>query len=169
MKSIVLLLLSLFLIAQCAEPESQSPPVEPPPQGPVDPGNSSGEKLTLYLFSAPWCESCNQELPEVNRILRGQIRSVLDRLSVQVHVVSGKTPAQPATQKVADEYKASLGFSYDFIADRFCKFYRKFYDAANCEIPAAVVTRQNGDVLRAFTPGRFTPVELTDFIKENLK
>jgi thiol-disulfide isomerase/thioredoxin len=134
-----------------------------------NPNPNTGEALSVYLFSAPWCAECNRELPEIKQKYLNELSAPQQvRVKVTVFVVTGKTPGQLATQEVAEEYGKSLELPFTMMADKYYKIYRGFFEEGNA-IPAAVVLDPNKNIIQLYEPGTTDVNNLFEKIKANLK
>ena len=132
---VVAAILSLFLFSCSREPGV------PEPTGPF-------AHLNLYLFSAPWCHSCNEELPQVDNTYKTFDHS---KLKVLVYVVNGKTPSSPPTPEILAWYKSFLGVDLDMEMDPHYKIYRKYFEGG-LVLPTGVVLTDDGQLVHRFYP-----------------
>lgn len=111
-------------------------------------GPEGGEKgvaapATLYLFSAPWCEPCTEELRALDTMVRSDLsEAARSRLTVQVFVISASLPSKPPTEQVVADYQAKLGISFPMKGDPW-KYttYRQYYPDGGGAVPGAVLLR----------------------------
>lgn len=157
MKRVLSLAAFLPLLLSCAVVDENAPvPVS--------------EKVSIVLFSTPWCEPCEHMLPAIDSKLNSDLGDSVDRVETSVFVVTGKKAAQPPTQEIADEYKKKLGVSFKMRPDPWkWTNYKKYFQTTALIVPAVVVLDGEGNALRAFDPGTFTADEVVAYLQSVLK
>jgi len=143
MYHLLIAVLALFSLAQCATSGSGTEPVNA----------DSTSRYQLIIFSAPWCENCEPFIHGLDSKLSGQSSASLNRLSPEVRVVTGKKKFEKPTLQVAEEYVSALGVPYLAFAD-FWKTgnYSQYYGNESLNIPAVVIVSSTGEK-RVFSAG----------------
>lgn len=159
LNALILCTLTLVLTRCGLKPAGANELVNPP---------ASGNRVSIYVFSAPWCAECNRELPVLKEKYLAELSSEQQsRVSVAVYVVTGKTAGQVATQEVADEYGKSLNLPFTMVADKYYKIYRQYFEEGNA-IPAAVLLDNSKQVLQLYEPGNTDLDNLFEKIKKSI-
>jgi hypothetical protein len=128
----------------------------------------TGGRATLYLFSAPWCAECNNELRTLPALLHQMEER--DRVHVKLFVVTGPNKEKP-TEQMAKAYAESLGISLETVPDEWrWKTYRSLIKHT-WNLPAAVILDE--EATRALKilvgPPKYSPQDVIDSIREILK
>lgn len=151
------LILLSFLVVSCAKENN----TQPPP-------SVTGESIQLVLLSAPWCKECNQELPQLYGFVQNELKS--PRLKVRVYVTTGEKPFEDPTAEVAEIYRKRLGIeAFEVVPDLPKYTMADTYMDGDKRLPSAVVLNSKNEKVRLFPPGTFKLVDITDFLRDNLK
>lgn len=158
-----------LLLAQCGNtPTGNNNPTRPPDNhsGPTDPGTPTpeGNHVRLYLFSAPSCQNCNKELPDVKARFLKLTADQQKRIEVTVNVTTGPAMTDPASQPVADEYGKKMGLPFKMLADKNWKTYHKFYEEGTL-LPATVIVDTNSNVIKIYDPGMLEGSDMDEMFR----
>ena len=155
MKYLLLATLALFGCGRSGQVNPQPPPV-----------THSGAKLTVLAFGAPWCSTCKDILPELNTKINALPKAA--QVGRQLLVTSADTPAKPPTAEIAAAYGAQYAPQMEAKTDPWrWQTFRK-YVGMDFKLPAVVVLKENGDVLRVYKAGSFVVDEIIGLLNENL-
>lgn len=124
------------------------------------------KKVELYVFSAPWCTPCKEELVELQKWHDNS--NLKDRVDPTVYVISGNPPTVPANESIANEFVKSLGVTFKARPDRHARFYRTLYSSGT-QIPAITIADEAGKALKIYQPGTVLISALENDILEVLK
>jgi hypothetical protein len=148
------LLFALFLLSACGATSSSDTKPTPEPK----PGTS----LILKSFAATYCVPCIEELPELDSAISSLPEAVRSKLEVQVFVTD------VTTEEAADKWLSKLSVKLKGYPDYRCKTeYKKFW--SGCTIPATVLVRPDGTVVKNFGVGKPNMDSLLKVIEKEVK
>ncbi|MCB9255463.1 MAG: redoxin domain-containing protein [Bdellovibrionaceae bacterium] len=128
------------------------------------------KKVRVYLFSAQWCDSCKDEMIDLDRLLKTEFKEKAAQVLVTVYTVTDVRKFPP-NQAAADAFQKEMADLHDIhfetVVDPWIyQNYRLYFDWNGGDIPAVVVLNEAGDeVLKKFRPGSgFTANDIIDFL-----
>lgn len=169
MRSLLLILVPVLILAGCGKQESQR---QPPPI------TTPGEKMTLVVFGAKYCEVCKSKFPEIQKLLNDLPADSKKRLSVKLYVTAGAPPDEHPTEEIAIQYRNDYMPGVTTVLPDLpwrCGNYQKilsdYKDKKKCIVPAAAVLNEKGETVKYFPPGNSTFVsqEIVGFAKARVK
>ena len=173
MRQLLLSLVLVLAVASCGKKPTggNENPTNPPggDGGGGGGGGGSHKKYNLTVFSGVYCSVCKQKLPETQGLMVSELGDLKANVNGTVFVTNGDPASQHPTQEMADGYRDKYlpGFQAKPDAWR-CKTYKDMLGDASCELPAAVVTTEDGTVITKVVGNQFVPANLVALLKEKL-
>ena len=161
----------LPLLFACGRYYAGGQPVRPPVE-PVTPPAIEGKRTTLTVFGAGFCSKCKTQFPELSQSISTMSAAEKKILDVKMYLVAGEPSNVHPTQDLADQYKDAhftVANSFPDLPWRWANF-KINMPGARLEVPAAVVSDENGQIIKRFPAGEtsFVPAEIFAFIQSRI-
>ncbi len=167
-----LLTLSSIALVSCgryyAGGQPARPPANPPPTVMVE-----GKRTTLTVFGAGFCTKCKAQFPEINQLLSQLSAKERALLDIKLFYVAGEPSNVRPTQELAESYRDNyfpLAQPEPDLPWRWANF-KLMLPGVKLDVPAAVVSDENGQILKRFPAGdtTFVSAEISSFVEARLK
>ncbi len=122
---------------------------------------TSAKSYKLLLFASYDCHPCKEELPLLSTWYDSY--KYKQRIVPSVLLVAGPGN-KPTNGADAVSFRDSLGISFDVVADRYARTYKKYY-VSGTSVPATVLLSEKDEVVKIFPPGKVTGQQIEETIK----